>query len=1028
MSEKGRMESDGCQGRRAKAKAASSGDSERDPLEVLAARFAERLRAGEAPSVEQYAKAHPELAEKIRELFPMIAAMERLKMEREESGSKGGRVGPVLLERLGDFRIIREIGRGGMGIVYEAEQESLGRRVAVKVLPRHALLDARHLKRFHREARVAAKLHHTNIVPVFGVGRHNGFHYYVMQYIRGVSLDAVLRRFIEEPSEDLTVVAQRLVKEHFGPAPSDSTETPDTTAPAQAPPTGAQDPQSHKADSGAAFPGDMKEGRKQELSQRYFRTVAQLGLQLAEALSYAHSQGTLHRDIKPGNLLLDARGVVWITDFGLAKVMEQDNITQSGDVVGTLRYMAPEQFEGKADPRSDIYSLGLTLYELVTLKPAFEARDKHSLIKKITYENPAAPRRIQPAVPRDLETIILKAVAKDPNHRYASAADLAEDLKLFLEDRPIKARRTNAAERLWRWAKRNKTLAALTTISVLSLITVAVTATTAYIHTRRAMQGEARQRRKAEATAELAVAALDKIFRRFAPSPLVPSSGLTVQDSTGQNIEVVVQPVLSKEAASLLEQLLSFYDKLAQQGGDQPLLRLKIAEANRRVADIHKRLGNVTEAKEAYLRALEAYNIAGAPSRDIEVARIYNELGDLCAMTGDWKTAEAFHLNALTLLQAASEASGLDPRYRFELARAHYFLARTPVPWSGSRGSVRWKGPAPPPPPHPKGAYRPGRRPFAGSGPPRRRLRGFLRFRRHPPGGARPGRALPPEWEKILSRKRSHLEEAINVLRDLVASDSAVPQCRFLLARCYRELAVGVPPWQGDRARRALREATRLLEALVAEFPEVVDYRFELSQTYAMVPPDPSQERNAENQLQKALVLARELVAAQPNVPAYRVSLVTILHRLAELKRRMEAFDQAAKLLEEALQVQARLVKNHPEVTGFKVWDIILRMSLARTNRALAERDGRTERLREDLERLKKAVASLENITGTSGEFPLRWLLGRLYFSLAELQEKMSMKAEAEKSRQRGRALFAPPGFRRQDRPKQPASSPQGRK
>ena len=170
------------------------GDPERrrDPLEVLAAEFIERLRQGQAPSVSEYAARHPELAEEIEDLFPTIAATERLKARQARSIGGRAALGAARPERLGDFRLIREIGRGGMGVVFEAEQESLRRRVAVKVLPRQALLDEKHLKRFQSEARIAANLHHTNIVEVFGVGEQDGFHYYVMQYIRGVGLDAVI--------------------------------------------------------------------------------------------------------------------------------------------------------------------------------------------------------------------------------------------------------------------------------------------------------------------------------------------------------------------------------------------------------------------------------------------------------------------------------------------------------------------------------------------------------------------------------------------------------------------------------------------------------------------------------------------------------------------------------------------------------------------------------------------------------------------------------------------------------------------
>ena len=186
--------------------------------------------------------------------------------------------------------------------------------------------------------------------------------------------------------------------------------------------------------------------RSPPAGSRYWRSVARIGIQVADALQYAHQQGTLHRDIKPANLLLDNRGTVWITDFGLAKLADLDDLTHSGDMVGTLRYMAPEQFEGKADARSDVYNLGLTLYELLTLRPAFDQKDRRRLIRQMTQEEPPRPRKLNPAIPRDLETIVVKAMAADPGHRYQTAGQLAADLRCFLEDRPIRARRAS------RWA------------------------------------------------------------------------------------------------------------------------------------------------------------------------------------------------------------------------------------------------------------------------------------------------------------------------------------------------------------------------------------------------------------------------------------------------------------------------------------------------------------------------------------------------------------------------------------------------
>ncbi len=294
----------------------------------MADEFTDRLNRGERPDVEEYARRHPEIAEVLREGLPVLQAI------RKPTADYAGAEPPApcsrpLPERLGEYRILREIGRGGMSTVYEAAQEPLGRHVALKVLPFHGLMDVLHLQRFRREARAAARLHHTNIVPVFGVGEQDGVHYYAMQFIYGESLQAPC----------------------FQP--------------------------------------------------RGFSTIAQWGLQIAEALAYAHGQGVLHRDVKPSNLLLDRAGNIWLTDFGLAKAEVLPDLTRAGDVVGTLRYMAPEQLDGAADGRSDVYSLGLVLYELLTGRPAFDAADRNQLVKQVTQEEPPPPRRLDRRVPRD---------------------------------------------------------------------------------------------------------------------------------------------------------------------------------------------------------------------------------------------------------------------------------------------------------------------------------------------------------------------------------------------------------------------------------------------------------------------------------------------------------------------------------------------------------------------------------------------------------------------------------------------------
>ncbi len=193
----------------------------------------------------------------------------------------------------------------------------------------------------------------------------------------------------------------------------------------------------------------------------YARSVARIGLQAAEGLAYAHEQGILHRDIKPSNLLLDAQGIVWITDFGLAKATTDSDLTHTGDIIGTIRYMAPERFHGRCDARSDVYALGLTLYELLARRPAFDEADRGNLIRQVTEAEPASLRKLNRGISRDLATIVHKAIEREPSHRYHSAEDLAEDLRRFLEDRPIAARQITTTEQLWRWCKRNPLAAGL---------------------------------------------------------------------------------------------------------------------------------------------------------------------------------------------------------------------------------------------------------------------------------------------------------------------------------------------------------------------------------------------------------------------------------------------------------------------------------------------------------------------------------------------------------------------------------------
>jgi eukaryotic-like serine/threonine-protein kinase len=897
-------------------------DPNRDPLEALAAEFAERQRRGESPSISDYAERHPELAEAIRDLFPALLAVERLKARTERTSGGRASLGPVKLERLGDFRIIREIGRGGMGIVYEAEQESLERRVAIKVLPRQSLLDPAHLARFHREAQTAAGLHHTNIVQVFGVGEHEGFHYYVMQLVRGVGGDRVISHLAEaacgsgshgslphtDASDSTSDYTIGLIRELIGGDPE--------------------------------LPG-------LRLGPHYWRSVARIGIQVADALGYAHSRGILHRDIKPGNLLLDDKGVVWIADFGLAKAIESDNVTQPGDVTGTLRYMAPERFQGRVDARSDIYSLGLTLYELLTLRPAYEDPDRTALLRRITQGEPAPPRRINAAIPHDLETVVLKAIAHDPDHRYASADELAADLRCFVEDRPVQSRRATSVERLWRWCRRNPAVATLASTTALLILIVAVVATTGYVRTKQAFKGEAEQRRKAEAVATVAQGALDRVFDRLSPNSKLRTLELSASDAGGVRIEVPSPPMISTETAALLEEMLPFYDRLAEQVAGDSELRQRTAEANRRVGDIRQLLGQYDQAAEAYRRAIAIYGDVAAWR--LKTAETLNELGRLYRAKRQSDQANASHSEALATLQAIVPTASQPASVRYELARTYYFLG-TPVlsePGAKPRGPRDDRPPLPPeeggqepPPPDDRQPPPDERRPPPDDRQPPADERRPPPDDRQPPAEDRepppPAGPEPPPRDQVSPPKvdDDNLQKAITLLKELSVQSPDRPEYRHMLALCDRDRHAVLLARDRKSAAESLDRAITTLERLMQEYPQVPEYRRDLSESYAMGDAqDPQLTHDeivsAEERLQKASAIAEQLVAQYPQVPEYLSWQAQVCHRLGIALRKLHRLDEAEQYDRKAVSTQAKLAEHLPKIASHRVWLAGFRNSLA---------------------------------------------------------------------------------------------------
>jgi WD40 repeat protein/serine/threonine protein kinase len=446
------------------------GTSEQSELARMLDGYLAAIEAGKVVDPETIAAAHPLVADRFRACLAVLRVASQV--EGRAAADADAAIEPAIETRVGDFQIQRLIGRGGMGIVFEAEQVPLHRRVALKVLPFAAALDPQQLRRFQIEAQAAAQLHHTNIVPIFSVGCERGVHYYAMQFIEGQTVAQLIG--------DLRRLAG------LGGQPADA------AVPAHAVIWGIA--------ADRFIPRSTRTGTSSGIREpAYFRTVAELGLQIAEGLDYAHRLGIIHRDIKPANLLVDIRGNPWITDFGLARMQADSGLTMTGDVVGTLRYISPEQSaprRGIVDHRTDVYSLGATLYELVTLRPAHDAHGRADLSHQMDSDEPVPPRHWNAGIPRDLETIVFKALARDVEQRYGSARDLAEDLRRFLDRRPIHARRPSLWKRAEKWGRRHKTLIASGTV-LLAVVAIALAIVRVQARTNRALERITRHERYA---------------------------------------------------------------------------------------------------------------------------------------------------------------------------------------------------------------------------------------------------------------------------------------------------------------------------------------------------------------------------------------------------------------------------------------------------------------------------------------------------------------------------------------------------
>lgn len=946
-------------------------------LDSLAEEFISRRRQGECASIEEYAALHPDLAEEIRELFPTMLELEQLKLHKTlSSGGAPASIGPAPVSRLGDFRIMREVGRGGMGVVYEAEQQSLHRRVALKVLGTQIGMTARQKARFRREAAAAAKLHHTNIVPIYGVGEDQGLQFYAMQFIDGVPLNRMIRTWREAQSGAATgtstssskagalslagAVKEILRAQPGHPAVLDEHPTlVDATDESVVYPSPLMEVRVHEHSDSAGsprvvvrslspggatsqVPPDPPAKSPEPRHRRSFwNDIAQIVIDVASALEHAHHHGVLHRDVKPANLLLDFTGTIWITDFGLAKMESQDHtLTRSGDFIGTLRYVAPEQLHGQADARSDVYSLGLTLFELLTLQPAFEDEPLAQILQRRSRELPKKPRAINPLIPKDLEIITLKACAAEPAHRYQSADEFAEDLRRFVEDRPIHARSITWFERFYRWSRKNPVVAGLGTVSALLLLTLITVLGVANYKigksadllalesqsARISAQAAQSKRKLADDNLQLAIQAfediMDNVASRGSPVSLVSEEEVP---TIGETTEV------SPADAKLLERLLEFFDRFAQQNSTD--FTQEMADIRSRIGDIQVRLGRTAEAIESYKASAQTF-LTLQESRPNSLplllahAKIWNRLG--VALSQEGQVIEAFesHHHACKLLEENTiNKDSLE--VQLEIGQS-LILADTVFIRSGASEVMaemfRDRGNRPPPPPEGVGPTRRPRenepepidRPSREGGQDRpSREPGERVDRRESDRGGR------PNWRRSINDWDKGSIKAVALLEKLWSENPNHLQVRLLLARAHRNrYYANRVRHMYDQANVDLQIAIEHMTALGELDPTSPTYRFELADLLclpiASSAPEPLDEESI-SRLERSITISEKLLSESPTIPEYQAILGLALRRLASIHQAANKLDQADTGYRRAIEIQRPLAVRYPSTSIYQV-------------------------------------------------------------------------------------------------------------
>lgn len=1040
---------------------------ERHPFEELADEFVLKLRSGQAPSIEYYAQAYPEHAAMIRSVFPSLMIVEKVsaKVTNESIAPTLGatRSDPTQLvpKAFDDFEILQCIGQGGMGVVYEAIQGSLQRRVALKVIHAQASASPRSRERFRREAESAAGLHHTNIVPVYGSGEDHGLQYYAMQLIHGstladviVSLRARLGESVTQeplgPALTLHAVDQLLTQRAVSPnarqpqssqkgankssnsyttpstpsenhgarsssAPNEptqpvqtldltlaaiqepiqgsplatdllSTSIPASTLPASTLPASIP--------TASILPGTSKVSHDDRsvraIPLHYYRNIARLTSKVADALDYAHQSGVLHRDIKPSNLILDQTGTIWVADFGLAFREDLEGQTQTGELLGTLRYMAPEQFVAKADSRSDIYSLGLTLFELLTLRPALETPKRRVLdpTKYSQLEFTASERQV---IPRDLQTIVLKASALEPVNRYERAKDFQEDLERFLDDLPILARRESPIESAMRWIRRNPAIASLTASLFGLLIAIAtilglwnrqqrqtldelklanIASANSLLDRTKALEQANTESQRARQNMDLALEAFNTITENIASR----GRSLEIQglDEAGLETDGFADAVLTQADVELLKSLQNFFDRFAEENATD--LRFDAAISRRRVGEIENKIGRYDQAAESLRRAIAEFQAVRKKDQGSQDKQrvLDEEVQARKDLIGLHSRRDQFP-KAIEEMEKLREVLKKNPEFatteegRFGLASALESLcsgsARLALDRSLNDRNLNDR---------------------------RRRL--------FSPFFGRPGPwapEIPIPMAQRLERDLAYSAQAIALLDGLSQQYPLQSKYRLGLARNHRDrMRMYRLLGRQSEFEESLAKASEIFQDLLSRNPTSAVLKYELANLYATSLMHPSVDGN---RLEEAIKLVQESLQEHPAVPEYQTLYASLLTRSAwtipvgsdpTAERQFERIENGVNKLQQSIAIHQGLVDRFPEIQVYAI-------HLLQTKMQIVDYYNQFRRPERAKQTLAEAIALAEKLieSGTARQPALRAILDRL----KERKNTMETKPEQEK-------------------------------